>query len=218
VSPFSFSGHPKCVPGQAEAGQLVVSDDVHRLARQRAERDCGADSLIIPWRCTSVTVYRSMLNIIILSLLALPLRLPEAVMSHTLNVHGARPTMGHFRREWVAPEVSEANWKTEGVVYRDPDGITLFAIISQLQRGDEVACWVSRFSEVDGCLMRYSTQELPSLDAAMEVLAADVRRSHSEHGRIAKPEWPKDREPPRLLAPESRGWTSTLRHALNRTH
>ena len=139
-------------------------------------------------------------------------------MRARLDVHGARPTFGYFCREWVAPEVSEANWNRKGVVYCDPDGVTLFAIISSLRRGDELVWWVSRFAEGDRGLQRHSSQEHPSLDAALEALAAEVQRSRTERGQVCEAEWPKDREPPPLLPPELRARMTTLRRPPNLIH
>jgi hypothetical protein len=129
-------------------------------------------------------------------------------MPTTLNVHGARPTMGYFRREWVAPEISEANWKKNGVVFRDQDGAMVFAIVSRVKRGDSVAWWVSHYCANGGGLRRHSCQEVATLREALDTLAAEVDRSRREFGIVSEAEWPKDCEPPRLVPPGSRGWAS----------
>jgi len=129
-------------------------------------------------------------------------------MQTTLNVHGARPTMGYFRRDWVAPEISETNWKKKGVVYRDHDGVTVFSIISRVKRGDAVAWWVSRYSASGHGLRRHARQEVSSLRAALDVLAAELQESRLEYGSVAEAEWPKDREGPLLVPPGSRGATA----------
>ena len=117
--------------------------------------------------------------------------------------------MGFFRREWVAPEISETNWKKNGVVFRDQDGAMVFAIVSRVRRGDSVAWWVSHYCANGGGLRRHSSQEVTSLSAALEALAEEVRRSRSEYGFVAEAEWPKDCESPRLVPPGSRGsWSA----------
>lgn len=117
--------------------------------------------------------------------------------------------MGYFLREWVASEVCRANWRRKGVVYRDPDGVILFAIISSVSRGDVGVWWVSRFSEGDRGLRRHSSQEHLSLDAALEALTAEVERSRTDHGEVVEQEWPEDHESPVLVPPELRGWMTT---------
>ncbi len=119
--------------------------------------------------------------------------------------------MGHFRREWVAPEVSEANWHRRGVVFRDSDGVMLYAMISRVRRGDELVWWICRFSEGDRGLRRHSLQEEASLDAVLEALATEVRSSRRVHGPVTEDEWPQNREPPQLVPPGSRGWSTRSR-------
>jgi hypothetical protein len=129
---------------------------------------------------------------------------------HTWIRSEASPLRGRFRRDWIVPELTEANATQKGVIYRSADGQLVYASIDRifpnvgpldLTPADTDTLWsVRRYPVVKGRAGRCSRDDYPVLAHAIAAVSAEHRASMERFGPIPESEWPEDREPPWKVA------------------
>ena len=120
-----------------------------------------------------------------------------------------RASAGHtpFRGESIVPYLTEQNWNGHGVLYYDADGTVIHATLQRGTRGTQTFWAISRLAYTTSHLINTVEDERhDALNAAIRVLATDVRTANLEHGQVPKDEWPEDTDAPWILfTPPKRG-------------
>ena len=121
--------------------------------------------------------------------------------------HRASAGHGEFRREWIIPYLTEQNWNGHGVLYYDVDGTVIHATVQRGTSGTQTFWAISRLAYTTRHLINtFEEERHDTLNAAIRVLATDVRTANLEHGRVPKNEWPEDTDAPWILfTPPKRG-------------
>jgi hypothetical protein len=131
----------------------------------------------------------------------------EAEMArHTWIRSEASPLRGRFRRDWIVPELNEANATQKGVIYRSAEGQLVYVSIDRIipnvgpldpTPADAETLWsVRRYPVVKGRTGRCSRDDYTVLAEAITAVSAEHEASMARFGPVPESEWPEDRKPP----------------------
>jgi len=122
--------------------------------------------------------------------------------------HDACIRAGRFRRSWVAPELTEANWDRSGVLYRDAEGTVVYGTVCRMEQHGETRWQISRHLHLSGRLRSGPFDRYPTREAAIEALNTEVAASFGVCGPVPRDEWPSDADTPWTVYSVSRGRSS----------
>jgi hypothetical protein len=128
---------------------------------------------------------------------------------HTWIRSDASPARGRFRRDWIVPELTEANATQGGVIHRSADGQIVYVSIDRIipnvgpldpTPADAETLWsVRRYPVVNGRTGRCSKDDYRVLAEAIAAVSAEQRASVESFGPVPESEWPEDRETPWIV-------------------
>lgn len=110
--------------------------------------------------------------------------------------HAACVRHRRFRRAWVVPALTEANWDRSGVVYRSDEGEVVYGTVLRFEQHGVTQWQISRHLLRDGRLRHTPSDLEATRPAAIERLMAEVHASRARFGAVPREEWPEDADSP----------------------